>query len=101
MAGWSLLLFIAVANSQKIAFLAGGGSQARSWSWEMIPAELATLCHDYAARCWLFAQRQENASDKLALIEMAQAWVALADWLSEPAFPPDQVSDANRRRNLH
>jgi hypothetical protein len=45
----------------------------------MTSAQLAERCYDYAARCWLFARQQDNADDKLALIEMAQTWLALAD----------------------
>jgi hypothetical protein len=49
----------------------------------MTPAELAARYHGYAAQCWLFAQQQDNAGDKLALIDMAQAWVALADYVEK------------------
>lgn len=45
----------------------------------MSPAELATRYRDYAARCLILAQRQEDAAERLALIDMAQAWIALAE----------------------
>jgi hypothetical protein len=45
----------------------------------MTPAELAARYRDYAGKCLLVAQKQENANEKLALIDMAQAWIALAE----------------------
>jgi hypothetical protein len=45
----------------------------------MTPGELAARYRDYAAKCLTIAQRQESADEKLALIGMAQAWVALAE----------------------
>lgn len=43
------------------------------------PAQLAARYWGYAAQCLIVAQRQDNAGDKLALINMAQAWVNLAE----------------------
>jgi hypothetical protein len=43
------------------------------------PAQLAARYWGYAAQCLVVAQRQDNAGDKLALINMAQAWVNLAE----------------------
>ena len=43
------------------------------------PAHLAARYWGYAAQCLVVAQRQDNAGDKLALINMAQAWVNLAE----------------------
>jgi hypothetical protein len=45
----------------------------------MTPAELAARYRDYAAKCLLLAQKQENATEKLALLDMAQAWIALVE----------------------
>jgi hypothetical protein len=45
----------------------------------MTPAELVARCHDYAAQCWVFARKQENARDRLVLIDMAKTWLALAN----------------------
>jgi hypothetical protein len=45
----------------------------------MTPAELTARCQHYAAECWFFAQSQDNAGDRLTLIDMAQTWLALAD----------------------
>jgi hypothetical protein len=43
------------------------------------PAQLAARYWGYAAQCLVVAQRQDSAGDKLALIDMAQAWVNLAE----------------------
>ncbi len=43
------------------------------------PAQLAARYWGYAAQCLIVAQRQDDAGDKLALINMAQAWVNLAE----------------------
>lgn len=45
----------------------------------MTSAELAARYRGYAIRCWLFAKQQHDVSDKRMLIDMAQAWVTLAD----------------------
>jgi hypothetical protein len=45
----------------------------------MTPAELAARYRKYAAKCLLLAQRQEDAGEKLALLDMAQSWMALAE----------------------
>ncbi len=45
----------------------------------MMPTELAARYREYAAKCVLVAQSQENANEKLALIDMARAWIALAE----------------------
>jgi hypothetical protein len=45
----------------------------------MTPAEIAARYRDYAAKCLIVAQTQENVSERLVLIHMAQAWIALAD----------------------
>jgi hypothetical protein len=42
------------------------------------PAQLAARYWGYAAQCVMFAQRQDSAADKLALIDMAKAWVTFA-----------------------
>jgi hypothetical protein len=52
------------------------------------PARLAARYWGYAAQCLIVAQRQDSAGDKLALVNMAQAWVNLAEQTekNEPAF---------------
>jgi hypothetical protein len=45
----------------------------------MTPAELAAQYRDLAANCVLLAQSQQRDTEKLALIDMANAWVALAE----------------------
>jgi hypothetical protein len=45
----------------------------------MTPVELAARYRDYAAKCMMVAQRQEHAGERLALIDMAQAWIVLAE----------------------
>jgi hypothetical protein len=46
----------------------------------MTPGELAARYRDYALRCLLFAKQQDNVSDELVLIDMAQTWAGLADY---------------------
>lgn len=43
------------------------------------PARLANHFRGYAAQCLIVAQHQRIAGDRLALINMAQAWAALAE----------------------
>lgn len=52
------------------------------------PARSAARYWGYAAQCLIVAQRQDSAGDKLALVNMAQAWVNLAEQAdkNEPAF---------------
>jgi adenosyl cobinamide kinase/adenosyl cobinamide phosphate guanylyltransferase len=45
----------------------------------MTPADIAALYREYAAKCLIVAQRLENSAERVALVDMAQAWVALAD----------------------
>ncbi len=47
----------------------------------MTSTEMATRYRGFAAECWLLAQKQGNAKDKLALIELASSWLDLADWV--------------------
>jgi len=51
------------------------------------PAQLAARYWGYAAQCLIVAQRQDNAGDKMALINMAQAWSALAEQTAENECP--------------
>jgi hypothetical protein len=44
----------------------------------MTPAELAVLYRDYAAKCLLASQTQTTTAERMALLDMAQAWIALA-----------------------
>jgi hypothetical protein len=60
----------------------------------MGPAQLAARCWGYAAQCLTIAQRLDNASDKLTLIKMAQAWVSMAEQIYHEAHndePPGGV----------
>lgn len=52
------------------------------------PAQLAARYWGYAAQCLIVAQRQNKAGDKLALVNIAQAWVSLAEQTekNEPAL---------------
>jgi hypothetical protein len=43
------------------------------------PAQLAAHYRGYAAQCVIVAQHQHSAGDRLTLINMAQAWSALAE----------------------
>jgi hypothetical protein len=54
----------------------------------MTLAELAARYREYAAKCVLLAQSEQDASEKLVLIDMAQAWTSLAEWTekNEPLF---------------
>lgn len=45
----------------------------------MTPAEFAARYRAFAAKCVTVAQGLQDTSEKLALIDMAQAWIALAD----------------------
>jgi hypothetical protein len=64
----------------------------------MTPAELAVRYRGYAAQCCIVAQRQDNAGDKLALVNMAQAWVALAEHMekNESLFALYEALDSDR-----
>jgi hypothetical protein len=54
----------------------------------MTPAEIAARYREYAAKCLIVARKQENANERLALVDMAQAWIALADQAEKnQAFP--------------
>jgi hypothetical protein len=45
----------------------------------MGPSEMATRYREYAAKCIAVAQGLQGEAEKLALLDMAQAWRALAD----------------------
>ena len=45
----------------------------------MTPAELAARYRAYAAQCLIVAQSHDEPGEKLALIDMAQAWITLAE----------------------
>jgi hypothetical protein len=51
----------------------------------MTPAQLAARYWGYAAQCLVFAQRQDQAAEKLTLINMAKDWVTLAVWIEHQA----------------
>ncbi len=66
----------------------------------MTPAELAVRYRGYAIRCLLFAKQQDDAGDRLILVDMAQTWATLADYAekNEPVFALFEASDAERYR---
>lgn len=43
------------------------------------PAELASRYRSYAANCVALSQSHDDAGEKLLLLDMAQAWMALAE----------------------
>jgi len=45
----------------------------------MGPSELAARYREYAAKCIAVAQGLQGEAEKLSLLDMAQAWLALAD----------------------
>lgn len=45
----------------------------------MRSAEFAERYRGFAAECWSLAQQQNSDIDRLALIELAQSWLDLAD----------------------
>lgn len=53
---------------------------------ENMSAQLATHYRNRAVQCLTVARRQESANDKLALINMAQAWVTLAELTEKIEF---------------
>ena len=55
----------------------------------MTPTELAARYRGYAAKLLIVAQKQESTSDKLTLIDMAQAWAELAEQIDETARPEE------------
>jgi hypothetical protein len=59
------------------------------------PAKLAERYSDYAAQCLVIAQRQDNACDKVALIAMADAWIALAERAQRKALIHEQTESVS------
>lgn len=55
------------------------------------PAKLAERYWGYAAQCLVITQRQDNACDKRALTDMAQAWIALAEQAQREALNHEQT----------
>jgi hypothetical protein len=45
----------------------------------MSPEELAARYREHAAKCFMLAQRFGDTAEKLELLDMAQAWLALAE----------------------
>lgn len=45
----------------------------------MGPSELAARYRKYAAECTVIAQCLQGATERLSMLHMAQAWLALAD----------------------
>lgn len=56
------------------------------------PAQLAARYWGYAAQCVTFAQQQDEATEKLALIDMAKDWVTLAVWIQQQAEVEEQIA---------
>ena len=53
----------------------------------MTHAEVAARYRDYAAQCLAVAKHQKNERDRLALVDMAQAWLMLADQAAKDKTP--------------
>jgi hypothetical protein len=45
----------------------------------MSPADLAARYRQRAGKCFTISQKMEDAGERLELIDMAQAWLALAE----------------------
>lgn len=45
----------------------------------MGPSELAARYREYAAKCIAVANERASAAEKLSMLDMAQAWIDLAD----------------------
>jgi hypothetical protein len=58
----------------------------------MKPADLAAQYRKYAAACVMLAQR-DVADQKLVLLSMAQAWIALAKQAEKNESPTAQPTD--------
>lgn len=66
----------------------------KSYGMGITPAQLAARYWGYAAQCLIVAQRQDDASDKIALINMAEAWVALAEQAQREALERERKEGA-------
>ncbi len=54
----------------------------------MSPADIAARYREYAAKCLIFAKTQDDPNQRLALVDMARAWIALAEQAEKnQAFP--------------
>jgi hypothetical protein len=62
------------------------------------PAQLAARYWGHAAQCLIFAQRQDKATEKLALINMAKDWVTLAVWLEHQAAEGEAEAQVGARQ---
>ena len=61
---------------------------------EMTPTELAAYYRENAAKCLLIAKRVLSASERLALVDIAQAWTDLAHQAEEnPGSPREHGTD--------
>jgi hypothetical protein len=61
---------------------------------EMSPREIIACYRLYAAHCIEIAQRFSDRGGKIALLNMAQTWIALADQI-EKAEGAKKAGDAN------
>jgi hypothetical protein len=69
----------------------------------MSPTELIVCCQGYAAHCWLLARKQENATDKQTLIDIAKSCIELAARVkvSKSLFELSGVTDREGPRTIH
>ena len=65
----------------------------------MTPTELATYYRENGAKCLLIAKGVVSASRRLALVDIAQAWTALAHHAEkDPGSPREYGTDADSRK---
>ena len=86
-----------IADSPKVAWNKGVFSalricQSTHGVWGMSPGEAAASYRLYAAYCAEFAQQVPDPLRKVALLDMAQAWVRLAEH-ADKGRPPDQAEN--------
>jgi hypothetical protein len=51
----------------------------------MTSAELAARYREYAAKCLVIAKDEQDLAERLVLLDMAQAWLALAEHAAKNA----------------
>ena len=67
------------ATAERLPARRVAASIVRECGVGMSQAELEARYREYAAKCVAIAQGLEHAHEKLALLNMAQAWIALAE----------------------
>jgi hypothetical protein len=60
---------------------------------KVTPAQLAAHYRGYATQCLIMAQRLDSAGDRLALLDMAQAWIDLAEQAEHETPDPEDPED--------